>query len=138
MEPVMNSKCEETPYLLQQRERFVPRGLLTAHPLVIERAQGSELWDVDGKRYLDFVGGIGVMNIGHNHPQVMAAVQAQLQKVTHACFQVVAYRPYLDLVQRLSELVAGDSGIAHKAALFTSGAASVSYTHLTLPTTPYV
>ena len=44
----MNSKCEETPYLLQQRERFVPRGLLTAHPLVIERAQGSELWDVDG------------------------------------------------------------------------------------------
>ena len=62
----MNSKCEETPYLLQQRERFVPRGLLTAHPLVIERAQGSELWDVDGKRYLDFVGGIGVMNIGHN------------------------------------------------------------------------
>ena len=60
----MNSKCEETPYLLQQRERFVPRGLLTAHPLVIERAQGSELWDVDGKRYLDFVGGIGVMNIG--------------------------------------------------------------------------
>jgi len=121
----MNSKCEETPYLLQQRERFVPRGLLTAHPLVIERAQGSELWDVDGKRYLDFVGGIGVMNIGHNHPQVMAAVQAQLQKVTHACFQVVAYRPYLDLVQRLSELVAGDSGIAHKAALFTSGAEAV-------------
>jgi 4-aminobutyrate aminotransferase / (S)-3-amino-2-methylpropionate transaminase / 5-aminovalerate transaminase len=121
----MNSKCEETPYLLQQRERFVPRGLLTAHPLVIERAQGAEVWDVDGKRYLDFVGGIGVMNIGHNHPQVLAAVQAQLQKVTHACFQVVAYRPYLDLVQRLSELVAGDSGIAHKAALFTSGAESV-------------
>ncbi|WP_277372222.1 4-aminobutyrate--2-oxoglutarate transaminase [Pseudomonas sp. AA-38] len=121
----MNSKCEETPYLLQQRERFVPRGLLTAHPLVIERAQGAEVWDVDGKRYLDFVGGIGVMNIGHNHPQVLAAVQAQLQKVTHACFQVVAYRPYLDLVQRLSELVAGDSGIAHKAALFTSGAEAV-------------
>lgn len=121
----MNSKCEETPYLLQQRDQFVPRGLVTAHPLVIDRAQGAEVWDVDGKRYLDFVGGIGVMNIGHNHPQVIAAVQAQLQKVTHACFQVVAYQPYIDLAKRLCELVAGSSDIAHKAALFTSGAEAV-------------
>ncbi|WP_061239362.1 4-aminobutyrate--2-oxoglutarate transaminase [Ectopseudomonas composti] len=121
----MNSKCEETPYLLQQRDQFVPRGLVTAHPLVIDRAQGAEVWDVDGKRYLDFVGGIGVMNIGHNHPQVIAAVQVQLQKVTHACFQVVAYQPYIDLAKRLCELVAGSSGIAHKAALFTSGAEAV-------------
>ncbi|MCG4454401.1 4-aminobutyrate--2-oxoglutarate transaminase [Pseudomonas sp. MMS21-TM103] len=121
----MNSKVEETPYLLQQRDQFVPRGLVTAHPLVVDRAQGAELWDVDGRRYLDFVGGIGVMNIGHNHPKVVAAVQAQMQKVTHACFQVVAYQPYLDLVQRLCELVAGSSGVAHKAALFTSGAEAV-------------
>ncbi|MNC10373.1 4-aminobutyrate aminotransferase GabT [compost metagenome] len=121
----MNSKCEETPYLLQQRDQFVPRGLVTAHPLVIDRALGAEVWDVSGKRYLDFVGGIGVMNIGHNHPKVVAAVQAQMQKVTHACFQVVAYQPYLDLVQRLCGLVSGSSGIAHKAALFTSGAEAV-------------
>ncbi|PAU54340.1 4-aminobutyrate--2-oxoglutarate transaminase [Pseudomonas indica] len=119
----MNSKCEETPYLLSQREQFVPRGLVTAHPLVIERAQGAEMWDIEGKRYLDFVGGIGVLNIGHNHPSVVAAVQAQLQKVTHACFQVVAYRPYLNLVKRLCQLVGG--GEAYKAALFTSGAEAV-------------
>ena len=119
----MNSKVEETPNLLRQRDQFVPRGLVTAHPLVIDRAQGSEMWDVDGKRYLDFVGGIGVLNIGHNHPKVVAAVQAQLQKVSHACFQVVAYKPYLDLVQRLCELVGG--GEAYKAALFTSGAEAV-------------
>ncbi|VVO17067.1 4-aminobutyrate--2-oxoglutarate transaminase [Pseudomonas fluorescens] len=119
----MNSKVEETPNLLRQRDQFVPRGLVTAHPLVIDRAQGSEMWDVDGKRYLDFVGGIGVLNIGHNHPRVIAAVQAQLQKVSHACFQVVAYKPYLDLVQRLCELVGG--GEAYKAALFTSGAEAV-------------
>mgnify|MGYP001213391041 FL=1 len=56
----MNSKVDETPHLLRQRDQFVPRGIVTAHPLVIDRAQGSELWDVDGKRYLDFVGGIGV------------------------------------------------------------------------------
>ena len=119
----MNSKVDETPHLLRQREQFVPRGLVTAHPLVIDRAQGAELWDVDGKRYLDFVGGIGVLNIGHNHPKVVAAVQAQLQKVSHACFQVVAYKPYLDLAQRLCEMVGGTQ--AYKAAFFTSGAEAV-------------
>jgi 4-aminobutyrate aminotransferase/(S)-3-amino-2-methylpropionate transaminase len=97
--------------------------LVTAHPLVIDRAQGSEVWDVDGTRYLDFVGGIGVLNIGHNHPKVVAAVQTQLQKISHACFQVVAYKPYIDLVQRLCELVGGQE--AYKAALFTSGAEAV-------------
>ncbi|MEN2393856.1 4-aminobutyrate--2-oxoglutarate transaminase [Pseudomonas halotolerans] len=119
----MNSKVEETPSLLRQRDQYVPRGLVTAHPLVIDRAQGSELWDVDGKRYLDFVGGIGVLNIGHNHPKVVAAVQAQLQKVTHACFQVVAYQPYLDLAKRLCEMIGGEH--AYKAAFFTSGAEAV-------------
>ncbi|MBT2295582.1 4-aminobutyrate--2-oxoglutarate transaminase [Pseudomonas fluorescens] len=119
----MNSKVEETPSLLRQRDQYVPRGLVTAHPLVIDRAQGSELWDVDGKRYLDFVGGIGVLNIGHNHPKVVAAVQAQLQKVTHACFQVVAYQPYLDLAKRLCEMIGGEQ--AYKAAFFTSGAEAV-------------
>ncbi|MDE1165539.1 MAG: 4-aminobutyrate--2-oxoglutarate transaminase [Pseudomonas sp.] len=119
----MNSKVNETPRLMQQREQFVPRGVLTAHPLVIDRALGSELWDVDGKRYLDFVGGIGVLNIGHSHPKVIAAVQAQLHKVSHACFQVVAYEPYIELAKRLSQLVGGSQ--PHKAALFTSGAEAV-------------
>jgi len=119
----MNSKVEETPSLLRQRDQFVPRGLVTAHPLVIDRAQGAELWDVDGKRYLDFVGGIGVLNIGHNHPKVVAAVQAQLQKVSHACFQVVAYKPYLDLARRLCLMIGGQE--AYKAAFFTSGAEAV-------------
>ncbi|WP_421555258.1 4-aminobutyrate--2-oxoglutarate transaminase [Pseudomonas kitaguniensis] len=119
----MNSKVDETPHLLRQRDQFVPRGLVTAHPLVIDRAQGTELWDVDGKRYLDFVGGIGVLNVGHNHAKVVAAVQAQLHKVSHACFQVVAYQPYLDLAQRLCELIGGKE--AYKAAFFTSGAEAV-------------
>ncbi len=121
----MNSKVDDTPHLIRQRDQFVPRGIVTAHPLVIDRAQGSELWDVDGKRYLDFVGGIGVLNIGHNHPNVVAAIQAQLTKVTHACFQVASYQPYIDLAKRLSLLIAGQSGIDHKAVLFTSGAEAV-------------
>ncbi|KPB55399.1 4-aminobutyrate aminotransferase [Pseudomonas coronafaciens pv. oryzae] len=121
----MNSKVDDTPHLIRQRDQFVPRGIVTAHPLVIDRAQGSELWDVDGKRYLDFVGGIGVLNIGHNHPNVVKAIQAQLTKVTHACFQVASYQPYIDLAKRLSLLIAGQSDIDHKAVFFTSGAEAV-------------
>lgn len=120
----MNSKVDEAHHVLRQRDQFVPRGIVTAHPLVIDRAQGTELWDVDGKRYLDFVGGIGVLNVGHNHPRVVSAVQAQLGKVTHACFQVAAYEPYVTLAKRLSQLVGGDE-VAHKAVLFTSGAEAV-------------
>lgn len=119
----MNSKVDEAPHFLRQREQYVPRGIVTAHPLVIDRAQGSELWDVDGKRYLDFVGGIGVLNIGHNHPGVVKAVQAQLGKVSHACFQVVAYPPYIELAKRLAQLVGGEQ--PYKTVLFTSGAEAV-------------
>lgn len=123
MENAMNSKVDEAPHFLRLRDQYVPRGIVTAHPLVIDRAQGSELWDVDGKRYLDFVGGIGVLNIGHNHPNVVKAVQAQLTKVSHACFQVVAYQPYIDLAKRLSQLIGGAQ--PYKAVLFTSGAEAV-------------
>ncbi|WP_226505383.1 4-aminobutyrate--2-oxoglutarate transaminase [Pseudomonas sp. MWU16-30317] len=119
----MNSKVDEAPHFLRLRDQYVPRGIVTAHPLVIDRAQGSELWDVDGKRYLDFVGGIGVLNIGHNHPNVVKAVQTQLTKVSHACFQVVAYQPYIDLAKRLSQLIGGAQ--PYKAVLFTSGAEAV-------------
>ena len=114
---------DRTATLIEERTRHVPRGVLTAHPLVLERAQGAEAWDVDGRRYLDFVGGIGVLNLGHNHPRVVGAVQEQLGRITHAAFQVAAYPPYLDLARRLSALVGG--GEAYKAAFFTSGAEAV-------------
>jgi 4-aminobutyrate aminotransferase/(S)-3-amino-2-methylpropionate transaminase len=105
------------------RDQYVPRGITTAHPLVVDHAQGSELWDVDGRRYVDFVGGIGVMNVGHNHPRVMAAVHEQLDRVTHTSFQVVMYEPYLRLAQRLSELAPGDG--PKKAIFFSTGAEAV-------------
>lgn len=118
--PAMSPATEA---LLAARERHVPRGVLTAHPLVLERAAGAEVWDADGRRYLDFVGGIGVLNVGHNHPRVVAAVQAQLGRITHAAFQVAAYPPYLALAERLSQLVGGEE--PYKAAFFTSGAEAV-------------
>ncbi|MCQ4159664.1 4-aminobutyrate--2-oxoglutarate transaminase [Roseomonas sp. GC11] len=119
----MLDTVNRTEQALRGRERHVPRGVLTAHPLVLERAQGAEVWDVDGRRYLDFVGGIGVLNVGHNHPRVVAAVQEQLTKISHAAFQVAAYPPYLALAERLATLVG--QGEAYKSVFFTSGAEAV-------------
>jgi 4-aminobutyrate aminotransferase/(S)-3-amino-2-methylpropionate transaminase len=105
------------------RDRYVPRGVTTAHPIAVDRAQGAEIWDTSGKRYIDFVGGIGVMNVGHNHPRVMAAVREQLDRVTHTAFQVVMYESYLRLAERLSELAPGD--LPKKAIFFSTGAEAV-------------
>ena len=105
------------------RERYVPRGVTTAHPIVVDHAQGSELWDTSGRRYIDFVGGIGVMNVGHNHPRVMAAVRAQLDRATHTAFQVVMYESYLRLAERLCAVAPGDG--EKKAIFFSTGAEAV-------------
>ena len=105
------------------RERYVPRGVTTAHPLVVDHANGSELWDSTGRRYIDFVGGIGVMNVGHNHPRVMEAVRAQLERTTHTAFQVVMYESYLRLAERLCEVAPGDG--PKKAIFFSTGAEAV-------------
>jgi 4-aminobutyrate aminotransferase / (S)-3-amino-2-methylpropionate transaminase / 5-aminovalerate transaminase len=119
----MLDNLTRTGALLAERDRHVPRGVLTAHPVVLERAMGAEVWDADGRRYLDFVGGIGVLNVGHNHPRVVAAVRRQLERITHAAFQVAAYPPYVELAARLNALVG--RGEAFKTALFTSGAEAV-------------
>jgi len=105
------------------RERYVPRGLTTAHPLVADHAGGSEVWDTTGRRYIDFVGGIGVMNVGHNHPRVMAAVREQLERFTHTAFQVVMYESYLRLAERLCEMAPG--GGPKKAIFLSTGAEAV-------------
>ena len=109
-----------TAHLLALRDAVVPRGLATAHPVVVGRAEGARLWDVDGREYIDFAGGIGVVNIGHNHPRVVQAVKAQLERVVHTCFQVVMYEPYLRLAERLCALAPGD--FHKKAILLSTGA----------------
>ncbi len=119
----MLDATNDTQGYLAMRERAVPRGVLTAHPVVLQRGQGAQVWDVEGRRYLDFVGGIGVLNVGHNHPRVVAAVEAQLRAITHVAFQVAAYPPYVELAARLSALVG--QGAAYKAVFLTSGAEAV-------------
>ena len=119
----MLDRVDHTARLLAERERHVPRGIITAHPVVAERALGTELWDVDGRRYLDFVGGIGVLNVGHNHPRVVRAVREQLDRLSHVSFQVAAYPPYIELAARLNALVG--QGAEYKTLLLTSGAEAV-------------
>lgn len=93
------------------------------HNIYATRAENAEVWDVEGKRYIDFAGGIGVLNTGHRHPKVMAAVQAQMDRYTHTCFQVLPYEPYVELAERLNRLAPGD---APKKSLFlTTGAEAV-------------
>ncbi len=105
--------------LMARREAAVPRGVGNAHPVFSAHAENSELWDVEGKRYIDFAGGIAVLNTGHRHPKVMAAVAAQLEHFTHTCFQVSPYESYIALAERLNAM-APIEGPA-KTIFFTTG-----------------
>ena len=109
--------------LLTRRNQAVARGVANMHNLYADHAENAEIWDVEGKRYIDFAGGIGVLNTGHRHAKVMAAVQAQMERYTHTCFQVMPYEPYVALAERLNRLAPGD---APKKSLFlTTGAEAV-------------
>lgn len=116
MEPL---KADAQRNLLQDRQTYVARGVSNAHPVVTARAENARLWDTQGREYIDFVGGIGVLNVGHNHPRVVAAVREQAELFLHTCFQVAMYPGYVDLCRRLS-LRAPIEG-AVKGALFTTG-----------------
>ncbi|MFS8038659.1 4-aminobutyrate--2-oxoglutarate transaminase [Xanthobacter sp. AM11] len=106
--------------LLARRDAAVVRGIGHATPIFADRAQNSEVWDVEGRRYIDFAGGIAVLNTGHRHPRVLAAVRAQLDRFTHTCFQVLPYESYVELAERLNALapLAGPA----KTAFFSTGA----------------
>jgi 4-aminobutyrate aminotransferase/(S)-3-amino-2-methylpropionate transaminase len=100
------------------RAAHVARGVAETHPFFVSRAEGTRVWDTDGTEYLDFIGGIGVLNTGHRHPRVVAAVQRQLESLTHTCFQVASYDGYVELAARLNGLVAGGP---NKTLLLTTG-----------------
>lgn len=90
--------------LLARRHAAVVRGVSHATPIFAERALNSEIWDVEGKRYVDFAGGIAVLNTGHCHPHIMQAIRTQLEHFTHTCFQVLPYESYIELAERLNAL----------------------------------
>ena len=109
--------------LLERRAASVPRGVAHAAAIFPARAANAELWDVEGRRYIDFAGGIGVLNTGHRHPRVMAAVDEQLRRFTHTAFQVMPYEPYVALAERLNALAPGR--FPKKSIFFSTGAEAV-------------
>lgn len=106
--------------LLARRQNAVPRGVASATPVFADRATNAEIWDVDGNRYVDFAGGIAVLNVGHLHPRVVAAVSSQLQRFSHTSFQVMGYESYIELAERLNGHAPFE--VPAKTILFTTGA----------------
>lgn len=109
--------------LQARRERAMARGMPSQLPVYVARAANAELWDVEGRRYIDFGSGIAVLNTGHLHPQVMAAVQAQLERFSHTCFMVTPYESAVALAERLNALSPGPT--PKKTLLVTTGAEAV-------------
>ncbi|MCX2523723.1 4-aminobutyrate--2-oxoglutarate transaminase [Larsenimonas rhizosphaerae] len=109
--------------LSELKQAYVARGAPHMIPAFAERAENAEIWDVEGNRYIDFGGGIGVLNLGHRHPKVVEAVKAQLDKVMHTCATVMPYAPYVQLCQKLCEMMPGDGD--KRALLVNSGAEAV-------------
>ena len=93
--------------LSARREPAVPRGLSHALPVYVAKAEGAVLEDVDGNRYIDFTGGIGCLNIGHRAPEVVEALQKQLEEFLHVSVQVTPYESYIRLAERMNQLTPG-------------------------------
>lgn len=109
--------------LFKRREAVVARGVSTGLQIMVDHAKNASIWDVNGKEYIDFAGGIAVLNCGHLHPKVVKAVQDQLTKVSHTCFQVVGYEPYIALCEKITALTPGK--FSKKAVLMSTGSEAV-------------
>jgi 4-aminobutyrate aminotransferase / (S)-3-amino-2-methylpropionate transaminase / 5-aminovalerate transaminase len=108
---------------MRRRQVAVARGVSHATPIFAARAEGAILEDVDGNRFLDFAGGIGVVNAGHRAPRVVAAIREQLDAFIHTCFSVAPYEKYIALAEKLNSLVPG--AFAKKSILVNSGAEAI-------------
>jgi 4-aminobutyrate aminotransferase len=106
-----------------RRLAATPRGVAVMGDFFIDHAKNAEFWDIEGRRFIDFAGGIAVLNTGHVHPKVQAAIAAQLQRFTHSCYQVVPYAEYVSLAERINAIVPIEGPT--KAAFFSTGAEAV-------------
>lgn len=106
-----------------RRQSSLARGVGAMTQIYAQRAQNAEIWDVEDRRYIDFAAGIAVVNTGHRHPRIVAALEDQLARFTHTCHQVVPYENYVRLAERLNRLV--PSGAENKTLFVTTGAEAV-------------
>ena len=104
----------------RRRDQAISRGVGMMTQIYVDRALNAEVWDIEGNRYIDFAAGIAVVNTGHCHPRVMAAVTEQMSRFTHTCHQVMPYENYIRLAERLNDKVPGDW--AKKTIFVTTGA----------------
>jgi 4-aminobutyrate aminotransferase/(S)-3-amino-2-methylpropionate transaminase len=118
--PVPGPKSAE---LFKRREEAVPRALFNMAPIFVAGGEGANILDVDGNRFIDFAGGIGVLNVGRGNPRVMEAVHEQLERFVHECFHVSMYEPYLEVAEALNRLTPGDHD--KKTMLASTGAEAV-------------
>jgi len=107
----------------RRRTDAISRGVGVQTEIYVDRAVNSEVWDIEGNRYIDFAAGIAVVNTGHCHPKVMAAVTEQMSRFTHTCHQVLPYENYVRLAERLNSVVPGD--FPKKTVFVTTGAEAV-------------
>jgi len=109
--------------LKSRKDAATPRGVGVMCDFYAERAENAELWDVEGRRFIDFAAGIAVCNTGHRHPKILAAIRDQLDHFTHTAYQIVPYASYVELAEKINERAPGD--YPKKTAFFTTGAEAV-------------
>ncbi|MEG2000260.1 MAG: aminotransferase class III-fold pyridoxal phosphate-dependent enzyme, partial [Evtepia sp.] len=91
--------------IIRRRGEVVPAAIHCGYPVVLQRGEGAMIEDPDGNRFLDWIGGVGVLNIGHSHPEVIAAVKAQADSYFHGMFNVVTHEGYITLAEKLAQIV---------------------------------
>lgn len=109
--------------LQSRKSQVIARGQGNVYPVYVDHAKNAEIWDVEGKRYIDFGTGIAVCNTGHSHPKVIAAVKAQIDKFSHTCVMVNPYENAVELAEKLVAIAPGESN--KKAIFVTTGAEAV-------------
>ncbi len=118
-----SGKTMKNAEIAERKNTSISRAVGIMTQIYVDRAENSEIWDVEGNRYIDFASGIAVVNTGHRHPKVIEAVKAQIDRFTHTCHQVVPYENYVALAERLNDLVPGD--FDNKTVFVTTGAEAV-------------
>lgn len=121
--PSFPAAGEATAALMALRDRYVPRGVFNVVPAFVDHASGAEIYDIEGRRFIDFAGGLGALNVGHCPPSVVEAICQQAQRYLHTCFHVTMNEPYVRLAQKLCESTPGD--FAKKTMFVNSGAEAV-------------
>ena len=121
--PITHQPAGSNKAWVERRAKAVSRGIGMGAPVMAAKAENSEIWDIEGNRYVDFGGGIAVVNTGHRHPLVMKRVYEQLEAFTHTCAMVMPYAPFIEVCEKLNAVVpiAGEK----KSALVTTGAEAV-------------